>query len=52
MNVGLILPVILVVAAVFTLPAWRHSRRWGYYPSGILIAVVAVLLGLWALGRA
>jgi hypothetical protein len=46
------LPAILLVAAIFTLPAWRHSRHWGYYPSAILVVVVVVLLGLWTLGRA
>ena len=47
---GLILLVVLVVLLLGGLPAWQHSRNWGYGPSGVLgvvlvIAVVALLLG-------
>ena len=47
---GLILLIILVVLLMGALPAWPHSRSWGYYPSGILgtvlvIVVILVLLG-------
>ncbi len=47
---GLILLVILVLLLLGVLPAWPHSRSWGYYPSGILgtvlvIVVILVLLG-------
>ena len=27
-----ILPVFLIIALVATLPIWRHSKKWGFYP--------------------
>ena len=33
------------------LPAWPHSREWGYYPSGIDGLVVVVLLVMLMMGR-
>ena len=44
---GALLLVILVLALVAVLPAWRHSRDWGYGPSsvaGVLVALLVVLL--------
>jgi hypothetical protein len=32
--IGTILIVILILALVGVLPAWPHSRNWGYYPTG------------------
>lgn len=48
---GTILLVILVLALLGALPAWPHSRSWGYGPSGGLGLVVVVLLILVLLGR-
>ena len=31
---GTILILILVLVLIGALPAWPHSRNWGYYPSG------------------
>ena len=47
---GLILLIILVLLLMGALPAWPHSRSWGYYPSVLLgtvlvIVVILVLLG-------
>jgi hypothetical protein len=47
---GTILLIILVLLLVGALPAWPHSSRWGYYPSGgmglvLLIVVVLLLMG-------
>ncbi len=39
-----ILLVVLVLLLVGALPAWPYSSGWGYYPSGILTAVVVVFL--------
>ena len=46
MSIGTILLVILVLALLGVIPAWPHSREWGYAPSGGvgLIAVVLVVL--------
>jgi hypothetical protein len=41
---GIILLVILCMMVLGALPAWPHSRNWGYYPSGGLGLVVAVVL--------
>jgi Protein of unknown function (DUF3309) len=46
-----ILLIILVLLLVGALPAWPHSRTWGYYPSGGLGLVVVVLLVLLLAGR-
>ena len=42
-----VLIVILVLMLIGAIPAWPYSRGWGYYPSGgvgIILAVVVVLL--------
>ena len=43
---GTILLVILILMLLGTLPAWPHSRGWGYYPSGGLglIVIIVILL--------
>jgi len=46
-----ILLVILILMLVGALPAWPHSRGWGYYPSGGLGLIVVVLLVLMLAGR-
>jgi hypothetical protein len=50
-NMITILVVILLLVALGALPAWPHSRGWGYYPSGGLGLVVLVLVILLLLGR-
>lgn len=51
MTVGTVLLVVLVLFLVGAIPAWPHSRNWGYGPSGGLGLVVTVLLILVLLGR-
>ena len=46
-----ILLVILVLMLFGAIPAWPHSRGWGYGPSGLLSVVVVVLLILALTGR-
>jgi uncharacterized protein DUF3309 len=46
-----ILLVILILILIGALPRWRHSKNWGYGPSGgaglvILILLVLLLTGL------
>ena len=48
---GTILLVILILMLLGAMPAWPHSRNWGYYPSGSLGLVVMILLILLLLGR-
>jgi hypothetical protein len=48
---GLILIVVLLLMLVGALPAWPHSRSWGYYPTGGLGLVLIVVVVLLLLGR-
>jgi hypothetical protein len=48
---GLVLIILLVLFLLGALPAWPHSRNWGYYPSGGLGLVLVVVLILVVLGR-
>jgi hypothetical protein len=48
---GTILIVILILMLLGAVPAWPHSRNWGYAPSGGLGLVVLILVILWLLGR-
>ena len=47
----IILLVVLLVLSLGSIPAWPHSRGWGYYPSGGLGLVVVILVILLLLGR-
>ena len=47
---GLILLIVLVMALLGAVPAWPHSRNWGYAPTGgvgliLVIVVILLLLG-------
>jgi Protein of unknown function (DUF3309) len=48
---GLILIVLLFLMLMGSVPAWPHSRRWGYYPSSGLGLVLAIVIILVLLGR-
>ncbi|HEU5303702.1 MAG TPA: DUF3309 domain-containing protein [Gemmatimonadales bacterium] len=45
---GTVLIVLLILLLLGALPAWPHSRGWGYYPSGafsvVLIIIIILLL--------
>ncbi len=43
--------VLLAIMFLGAIPAWPHSRSWGYYPSGGLGLVLFVLVVLMLLGR-
>jgi hypothetical protein len=47
---GLILLIVLVLFLVGAMPAWPHSRGWGYGPSGVLGLLVLVVLVLLLVG--
>jgi hypothetical protein len=51
MGLGTILLILLVLALVGVIPAWPHSRGWGYGPSGIVGVILEVLLVLVLMGR-
>ena len=46
-----ILLVVLVLMLLGAIPAWPHSRNWGYAPSGALGLVLVILLLLALTGR-
>ena len=46
-----ILLVVVVLMMLGTIPAWPHSRNWGYYPSGGLGLVLLILVVLMLAGR-
>jgi hypothetical protein len=47
---GLVLLIVLIVLLIGGIPAWPHSREWGYGPSGILGVVLVVVLILILMG--
>jgi hypothetical protein len=51
MSLGTILIIVLILMLVGVVPAWPHSRDWGYAPSGLVGTVVVILLILFLLGR-
>lgn len=51
MTLTTILLIVLVILLLGALPTWPYSASWGYGPSGLLGALLAVLLILWLLGR-
>ncbi|MBF0255017.1 MAG: DUF3309 domain-containing protein [Gammaproteobacteria bacterium] len=51
MTLGTILLVVLVLLLIGVIPAWPHSRGWGYSPSGVLGTVVVILVILLLLGK-
>ena len=51
MSLSTILLIVLVLILVGVVPAWPHSRGWGYGPSGVLGLIVVVLLVLFLTGR-
>ena len=48
---GIVLLVVLVLMLMGSVPAWPHSREWGYYPAGGLGLVLVILLILVLLGH-
>ena len=43
--------IILILLLIGAVPAWPHSKGWGYYPSGLLGIVVIVLIVMLLMGR-
>jgi hypothetical protein len=45
------LVVLVVLVMLGVIPAWPHSRKWGYGPSGALGLVIIVVVILLLTGR-
>jgi uncharacterized membrane protein len=46
MNLTSLLIAVLVVVLLGSVPAWPYSRTWGYGPSGVVGALLAILIVL------
>ncbi len=51
MSLTTLLVIILILALLGAIPAWPHSRAWGYGPSGILGVILVIALVLLLMGR-
>jgi len=49
--IGTILIILVILMLFGAMPAWPHSRQWGYYPSGGLGLILLVLIILLLSGR-
>jgi hypothetical protein len=47
----LLLLILFIAMIVGSLPAWPYSTGWGYYPTGGLGTILAIMLILMLLGR-
>lgn len=51
MSLGTLLLILLVLMLIGVIPAWPHSRGWGYGPTGGLGLVVIIIVILLLTGR-
>ena len=51
MSIGTILLIVIVLMLIGAIPAWPHSRAWGYGPSGGIGVILIILLLLLFMGR-
>ena len=48
---SLVLLIVLIMLVAGAVPAWPHSRGWGYFPAGTLGTVLVIVIVLAVLGR-
>jgi hypothetical protein len=51
LGLGTVILIVLILFLIGAIPAWPHSRSWGYAPSGLLGLVVIVIVVLLLTGR-
>jgi len=51
MSLATILLIVLVLILIGAIPAWPHSKNWGYGPSGGIGLLVVIVLVLLLMGR-
>lgn len=51
MSLSLILLIVVILLLIGAIPAWPHSRSWGYAPSGVLGIVLVIIIVLFLMGR-
>ena len=44
MTLTTILIIVLILVLLGAIPAWPHSRGWGYGPSGVVGVALVILL--------
>nr|WP_211223632.1 DUF3309 domain-containing protein [Arenimonas composti] len=47
---SLILLILLILILIGVVPAWPHSRGWGYGPSGAVGVILLIVIVLWLMG--
>ena len=47
----IILLIVLIFAIAGSAPYWPHSYGWGYYPSGVFVVLLIILIVLLLTGR-
>lgn len=48
---GTVLLIILILLLLGAIPAWPHSRDWGYGPGGAIGLILVIIVILILLGR-
>ena len=49
MMLMFILTIVVIIAAVGSLPIWHHSKNWGFYPiGGVSVVILFILILLFA----
>ena len=48
---SLVILMVLIMLVAGALPAWPHSRGWGYFPAGTFGTVLLIVIVLAVLGR-
>jgi Protein of unknown function (DUF3309) len=51
MSLGTILLIVIILMLIGVIPAWPHSRGWGYRPSGGIGLILIILIILILMGR-
>jgi hypothetical protein len=46
----MLLLLVLLLLLIGTTPRWRHSRNWGYFPSGTIGLILMILILMMMLG--
>jgi fumarate reductase subunit D len=51
MGISTVILIVLILMLLGVLPAWPHSKSWGYAPSGFLGMLFVIVLILILMGR-
>jgi bacteriorhodopsin len=51
MMITIILPIFVIIALIASLPIWRHSKKWGFYPISFVSLIILIVLILFWTGH-